>query len=54
VPLRPGGRFAGGLWRLPSFRLLVVATLASAAGTWLASVALVLDVFDRTGSASWV
>jgi MFS family permease len=32
----------------------VVATLASAAGTWLASVALVLDVFDRTGSASWV
>lgn len=54
MPLRPGGRFAGGLWRLPPFRLLVVATLASAAGTWLASVALVLDVFDRTGSASWV
>lgn len=54
MPLRPGGRFAGGLWRLPAFRLLVVATLASAAGTWLASVALVLDVFDRTGSASWV
>jgi MFS family permease len=54
VPLRPGGRFAGGLWRLPPFRLLVLATLASAAGTWLASVALVLDVFDRTGSASWV
>lgn len=54
MPLRPGGRFAGGLWRLPSFRLLILATLASAAGTWLAGVALVLDVFDRTGSASWV
>jgi MFS family permease len=54
VPLRPGGRFAGGLWRLPSFRLLLLATLASAAGTWLAGVALVLDVYDRTGSASWV
>jgi len=28
--------------------------LASAAGTWLAYVALVVDVYDRTGSAAWV
>jgi MFS family permease len=54
VPRRPGGRLAGGLWGLLSFRLLFLATAASAAGTWLASVALVLDIWNRTGSASWV
>jgi MFS family permease len=36
------------------FRLLFLATLASSIGTWLALVALVIDVFDRTGDASWV
>ena len=41
-------REAGG------FRLLFFATLASAIGTWLAFVALVIDVFDRTENASWV
>ncbi|MEO8290514.1 MAG: MFS transporter [Gaiellaceae bacterium] len=36
------------------FRLLFFATLASSIGTWLAFVALVVDVFDRTNDASWV
>jgi MFS family permease len=36
------------------FRLLFAATLASALGTWPAFVALVVDVYDRTGSAGWV
>jgi MFS family permease len=38
----------------PGFRLLFLATLASSVGTWLAFVALVVDVFDRTGEATWV
>ncbi|MER3412569.1 MAG: hypothetical protein C4305_09935, partial [Thermoleophilia bacterium] len=42
------------LQRWPSFRLLFLATLASGIGTWLAVIALTVDVFDRTGSASWV
>jgi MFS family permease len=41
-------REAGG------FRLLFLATLASSIGTWLAFVALVIDVFDRTKDANWV
>jgi MFS family permease len=41
-------REAGG------FRLLFFATLASSIGTWLAFIALVIDVFDRTANASWV
>lgn len=54
MPLRPGGRLAGGLLGLSSFRLLFGATLASSVGTWLAYVALIIDVYDRTGSAAWV
>jgi MFS family permease len=38
----------------PSFGLLALATLASGFGTWLAFVALTVDVYDRTGSATWV
>ena len=38
----------------PSFGLLAVATLLSGLGTWLAFVALTVDVYDRTGSATWV
>jgi MFS family permease len=38
----------------PDFRLLFLATLASSLGTWLATVALVLDVYDRTSDARWV
>jgi MFS family permease len=41
-------REAGG------FRLLFFATLASSIGTWLAFVALIVDVYDRTENASWV
>jgi MFS family permease len=36
------------------FRLLFLASLGSSIGTWLAFVALVVDVYDRTGSAAWV
>lgn len=42
------------LRRAPSFRLLFLATLGSSLGTLLATVALVLDVKDRTNSGPWV
>ncbi len=42
------------LGRAPSFRLLFAAALASGLGTWLAVVALTVDVYDRTRSAEWV
>jgi MFS family permease len=38
----------------PAFRLLFLATLASSIGTWLAFVALVIDVGGRTDDANWV
>ena len=50
-------RLAGGqlhLLRRPSFRLLFLASLGSGVGTWLAFVALTVDVFDRTRSGTWV
>ena len=50
---RRGARL-GLLREAGGFRLLFFATLASAIGTWLAFVALVIDVFDRTNNASWV
>ena len=37
-----------------SFRLLFLATLGSGVGTWVAVVALTLDVYNRTQSGSWV
>jgi MFS family permease len=40
--------------RAPSFRVLFLAALGSGLGTWIALVALTIDVFDRTGSAKWV
>lgn len=47
--------FSPGLVRVNrDFRLLFSATLISSIGTWLALVALVLDVYDRTQSAAWV
>lgn len=49
--LREHGRL---LRRAPSFRLLFYATFASGVGTWMAVIALTVDVFDRTGSATWV
>lgn len=42
------------LKEVQSFRLLSLATVGSAFGTWLAFVALTIDVFDRTDSAIWV
>jgi MFS family permease len=42
------------LRRAPGFRLLFLATLGSSLGTLLATVALVLDVKDRTNSGPWV
>jgi MFS family permease len=40
--------------RLPGFRSLFFATLASSAGTLLAAVALAVDVQQRTNSGPWV
>lgn len=42
------------LARAPGYRLLFFAALASGVGTWLAYVALVIDVTDRTNDARWV
>jgi MFS family permease len=50
---RRGARF-GLLREAGGFRLLFFATLASSIGTWLAFVALIVDVYDRTENASWV
>jgi MFS family permease len=48
------GARLGLLKDAPAFRLLFLATLASSIGTWLAFIALVVDVFDRTEDANWV
>ena len=42
------------LSRVPSFRLLALANFGSGVGTWLAFVALTVDVWDRTESGVWV
>jgi MFS family permease len=42
------------LKRAPSFRLLFLAALGSGVGTYLAFVALAVDVWDRTESGTWV
>ena len=42
------------LRREPSFLRLFLATIGSGAGTWLALVALEVDVFERTGSSAWI
>ena len=44
----------GVVGRSRGFRLLFVATFASTLGTLLATVALVVDVKDRTQSGAWV
>jgi MFS family permease len=43
-----------GPLRLPGFRLLFVATLASSLGSLLAQIALAIDVKDRTNAGIWV
>lgn len=53
MPVAAHGRL-GLLRRATHFRLLFFATLGSGAGTYLAAVALTVDIFDRTGSGSWV
>ncbi|HJW67111.1 MAG TPA: MFS transporter, partial [Gaiellaceae bacterium] len=40
--------------REPSFRRLFLATLGSGAGTWLALVALEVDIWLKTHSSGWV
>src|SRR4051812_18155133 len=42
------------LRRERSYRRLFFATLGSGAGTWLALVALEIDIFERTHSSAWV
>jgi len=42
------------LLREPQLRRLFMATLGSGVGTYLAAIALTVDVFDRTGSGAWV
>jgi len=42
------------LARVPSFRLLALANFGSGVGTWLAFVALTVDIWDRTESGMWV
>jgi MFS family permease len=48
------GRQLALLARVPSFRLLALANFGSGVGTWLAFVALTVDVWDRTQSGVWV
>src|SRR5436190_21516112 len=51
----PENRSRGGLLgREPGFRRLFLATLGSGAGTWLALVALEVDIFERTHSSAWI
>ena len=40
--------------RHDNFRLLFFATLGSGIGTWMATIALTVDITDRTGSPWWV
>ena len=48
------GRQVAILARVPSFRLLALANFGSGIGTWLAFVALTVDVWDRTESGVWI
>lgn len=48
------GRQLGLLARPGAFRLIWVAALGSGMGTWLAAIALQVDIYSRTHSAKWV
>lgn len=50
----PAHRQPGLLRRNPGFRALFAAIFASGLGTFIAVIALSVDVYDRTGSATWV
>jgi MFS family permease len=47
-------RRLGLVRRSPSFGLLFLATAGSSFGTYLAAIALTVDVYDLTGSGVWV
>jgi MFS family permease len=47
-------RRLGLLRRSPAFGYLFLATAGSSFGTYLAAIALTVDVYDETGSGSWV
>jgi MFS family permease len=51
---REAGSQLALLGREPVFRRLFLATLGSGAGTWLALVALEVDIWVRTQSSAWV
>ncbi len=51
--VRPNVRHAAVLAN-QSFRLLFIANLASGLGTWVALIALQVDIYDRTQSGWWV
>jgi MFS family permease len=53
VPESTPGRLSL-LRRHPPFRLLFLATAGSAVGTYLAAIALSVDIYDRTGSGKWL
>jgi MFS family permease len=53
VPERTDGRLTL-LRRHRPFRLLFLATAGSAVGTYLAALALSVDIFERTGSGRWL
>ena len=52
--LRRPLRQLGLVRRAPSFRLLFLAALGSGAGTWLAIVALNVEILDKTHSGAWL
>ena len=54
MPNAAVARRLGLVARVPSFRLLFLATLGSGFGTWLAFIGLAIDVKDRTDSGPWV
>lgn len=48
------GKHLGLLGRERSFRLLFFSTFGSGVGTWLALVALQVDIYERTHSPAWM
>jgi MFS family permease len=52
-PSEPQSRL-GVLGREPSFLRLFLATIGSGAGTWLALVALEIDIWEKTHSSAWI
>src|ERR1043166_8914540 len=52
-PSEPQSRL-GLLGREASFLRLFLATIGSGAGTWLALVALEIDVWEKTHSSAWI